>query len=200
MPRLRVISEELPALGFELKLGTTRIGRSSRNDFRIEHPTVSSMHCEVTWLNNEVIVRDSDSTNGTYIDGEKVREAPLFTGHSLHVGEVELVLESTEVNINVPTIPVPEAPRPQRLADGTLTCPNHPETPAAFRCNNCKQLLCDACVHKMRRVGGRQLLLCPLCGQHCERLGPRKRRRVSFLEVLRKTLKMPFDSKSKDEP
>jgi hypothetical protein len=197
MPRLVVISEELPALAFELKLGVTRIGRSSKNDFRIDHPTVSAMHCLITWLNDAVIVRDGGSTNGTYIDGEKIKEAPLFPGHSLHVGEVELVLEITEVKINVPTLPVPEAPRPQRLPDGSLTCPNHPETPAVYRCASCKQLLCETCVHRMRRVGGKQLFLCPVCGQHCERLGPKKRKRPSFLEVLRKTLKMPFQSKPK---
>lgn len=199
MPRLLIISEEVTAREFELKLGVNRIGRSGRNDFPIEHPTVSAIHCEVTWLNNAVIVRDCDSTNGTYIDGEPVKEAPLFSGHSLHVGEVELVLDSSQVNINIPRLPVPEVARPVQLPDGSLSCPNHPETPATYRCTQCKQLLCDACVHKLRRKGGKQLLLCPLCSQHAERIGPRRRKRHTFLEVLQKTLKMSFKSKSKED-
>ena len=58
-------------------------------------------------------------------------------------------------------------------------------------------MLCDACVHKLRRKGGKQLLLCPLCSQHAERIGPRRRKRHTFLEVLQKTLKMSFKSKSR---
>jgi hypothetical protein len=197
MPRLLVKSSEVPAVAYELKLGLNRLGRSSRNDFQIDHPTVSAMHCQITWLNDGVLVRDCGSTNGTYIQGEPVKEAPLLHGQTLHVGEVECEFDFADVNIHVPPIPVPEVPHPVKLPDGSWACPNHSDTPAVYRCTHCQQLLCEECVHKLRRVGGRQLLLCPLCSQHCEVIGKRRRKRYSFLEVLQKTLKMTFQRKPK---
>ncbi len=192
MPRLKIICNELPASEYELKLGVNRLGRSAKNDFSIDHPTVSAMHAEIVLKDGAVLVRDCDSTNGTYLDGEQIREAELRSGQSLHLGDVEMVLDTTEVTIAIPPVaqPEPGTPIPTKLPDGSLTCPNHPEIRAVYRCIECKQLLCDACIHKLRRRGGKTLLLCPLCSSACEPLFAPQPKRQSILEFLRKTLKL----------
>jgi pSer/pThr/pTyr-binding forkhead associated (FHA) protein len=43
---------------------------------------------------NEVVVKDLDSTNGTFINGEKTTEAVLKPGQTLRLGQIELKLEA----------------------------------------------------------------------------------------------------------
>src|SRR5262249_6964136 len=51
-------------------------------------------HCEVVLRGNDVIVKDLNSTNGTFINGEKVTEGPLKPGQILRLGQVEMRLET----------------------------------------------------------------------------------------------------------
>ncbi len=41
-----------------------------------------------------MVVKDLNSTNGTYINGDKVSESPLKPGQILRLGQIELRLES----------------------------------------------------------------------------------------------------------
>jgi hypothetical protein len=77
----------------ELKVDRTTIGRSDDNAFPIADPSVSSHHCEVLLRGQEVIVRDLNSTNGTYIDRVETKESVIKPGQILRLGQVELRLE-----------------------------------------------------------------------------------------------------------
>lgn len=78
----------------ELKADKTTIGRVEDNTFQIAEPSVSSHHCEVLLRGNDVVVKDLNSTNGTFINGEKVSESPLKPGQILRLGQIEMRLES----------------------------------------------------------------------------------------------------------
>ncbi len=197
MPRLNIRCDEVPVRSYELKAGVNRLGRSAKNDLQLDHPTVSTHHCEIVLGDGDIVVRDCGSTNGTYIDAEQISEQALQEGQSLHVGEVEMVLESAKVNIAIPQFDAPQEPRPVILPDGSSSCPNHQDLRATFRCTHCKQLMCDDCVHKLKRAGGKLLLLCPLCSNACEPIAVPKRKR-SFLGFLEKTLKMATKPGSKE--
>ena len=112
MATLLIRSEGFEGRVLNLKLGTNRLGSSPENDFQIEHPTVSAVHCEIELAGDTVIVRDCDSTNGTFVDGEPIVAAELSEGRSLRLGEVELTTESTEVAISIPRFRVPPATAP----------------------------------------------------------------------------------------
>ena len=189
MPRLRIKCADLPVRAYELKTGVNRLGRSPRNDLQLDHPTVSGAHCELTLGDGVVYVRDCGSTNGTYIDRQPVTEATLTEGQVFHAGEVEMVLEEAQVSIAIPKFDQPQAPRPVILSDGSSSCPNHADLRATFRCTACKQLMCDDCVHRLRRMGGKLLFLCVMCSSPCEPIAVPKRKR-SFIGFLQKTLKM----------
>ncbi len=176
----------------ELKLGVNRFGRGPANDFQLEHSTVSSRHCEIVLEAEGLVVRDCNSTNGTYLDGKRVREAKLTAGQVLRLGDVELFVETTEVKVAIPKFDLPRPAPPVVLSDGSLLCPRHPEAHVTHQCTRCKEVMCDACVHRLRRRGGKLLLLCPLCSHRCEPLGGRKPRKRSVLAFLRKTVKLPF--------
>lgn len=190
MAKLLIKCDDIPVRAFELRAGVNRIGRSPKNDLQLDHPTVSTSHCEITLSAEGIRVRDLGSTNGTFINGEQITELELESGNTLHVGEVEMELEPVKANIAIPTLEQPEAaPRPQILPDGALSCPNHLDLHATFRCTHCKQLMCDDCVRRLKRVGGAVLMLCPVCSNPCEPIAIPKRKR-SFMGFLEKTLKM----------
>ena len=78
----------------ELKAEKTTIGRVEDNTFQIAEPSVSSHHCEVLLRGNDVVVRDLNSTNGTFINGEKVTESVIKPGQILRLGQIEMRLET----------------------------------------------------------------------------------------------------------
>jgi pSer/pThr/pTyr-binding forkhead associated (FHA) protein len=194
MARLILKSDGSRDQVIELHLGLNRLGRSPENDFQIEHSSVSAVHCELILGANEVTVRDCDSTNGTFIDGQSVKEAHLQTGQILSLGDVELLVESTDVRIAIPKFEVPRPAPPVVLSDGSLICPRHPRARVTHQCTHCRELMCDACVHRLRRRGGKMLKLCPLCSHQCEPLSGevRKKKKKTLLGFLQKTVKLPL--------
>ena len=198
MARLIIKSAEIANRVIELNLGVNRLGRDPENDFPIEHPTVSASHCEIVLSNEGVIVRDCASSNGTFVGGERIEEAQLSAGQTVHLGEVELLVETTEVTIAIPKFDVPRPAPPVVMSDGSLICPRHPRARATLQCTHCKEVLCDACVRRLRRRGGKLLKFCPLCSHPCEPIGGEKRKKKSLLGIFRKTVKLPFFNRPKE--
>lgn len=80
-------------------LGTVVIGRDEGCDLRLDRQRdleVSSRHAEI-FLDPErgLRIRDLGSTNGTFVDGERVEDAPLANGSRIELGPggVELRLK-----------------------------------------------------------------------------------------------------------
>ena len=192
MARLVIKSAETGDRVIELNLGVNRLGRSPKNDIPIEHPTVSARHCEIVLTNDGVMVCDCTSANGTFVDGERIQEATLSVGQTLHLGEVELVVEATEVTIAIPKFDMPRPAPPVVLTDGSLICPRHPKERATHQCTHCREVLCDLCVHRLRRRGGNLMKFCPLCSHQCVPLGGEKRKKKSLFGLWQKTVKLPF--------
>jgi pSer/pThr/pTyr-binding forkhead associated (FHA) protein len=69
------------------------IGRAPRADFIVDAALVSRVHCRLTAGATELEVLDLESTNGTYVNGERTERATLKTGDRLGVGRVELLIE-----------------------------------------------------------------------------------------------------------
>jgi len=93
MAKLVVLSAGMTGRTHELKVDKTTIGRVEDNTFQIAEPSVSSHHCEVLLRGPDVVVRDLNSTNGTFINGEKVSETVLKPGQVLRLGQIEMRLE-----------------------------------------------------------------------------------------------------------
>jgi len=196
MPRLIYKSSEGHIESIELRPGMNRLGRGRTNDFPIEHATVSTTHCEIICEEGAVLVRDCGSTNGTFINGSKIKESQLESGQTLHLGEVAMVLETAPIVVAIPQLDVGAPAPPPLLPDGSVPCLNHPDTRARRRCTQCQKSFCDPCVHTLRRVGGKVLKLCPLCSGPCEFIpgkddGKRKKRSLlGLLWPFKKTMKM----------
>ena len=94
MAKLVILTQGLNGRAHELNVDRTTIGRVEDNLFQIAEPSVSSHHCEVHLRDNEVLIRDLNSTNGTFINGEKITESVLKPGQTLRLGNVELKLDA----------------------------------------------------------------------------------------------------------
>src|SRR3954454_672525 len=104
MAKLVVLSAGLSGRTHELNVDKTTIGRVDDNTFQIADPSVSSHHCEVLLRGSDVVVKDLNSTNGSFLNGEKFSEVVLKPGQTLRLGQIELQLLTEGM-------PVPE-PRP----------------------------------------------------------------------------------------
>jgi hypothetical protein len=89
-----LVVERGPRTGmtFVLTEGITTIGRHPESDIFLDDVTVSRHHCRITVADGSVILEDSGSTNGTYVDGTRVDRAPLHPGARVLVGKFHLVV------------------------------------------------------------------------------------------------------------
>jgi pSer/pThr/pTyr-binding forkhead associated (FHA) protein len=90
---LRTVTEGQPEKTFRILPGNERtIGRATGADFIIDAALVSRVHCRVSALTDgQLEIRDLESTNGTYVNGERIETARLAPGDRLQVGRVEFV-------------------------------------------------------------------------------------------------------------
>jgi len=194
MARLSVKTEGLNARLIDLKLGANRVGRHPDNDFAIEHPTISSVHCELVLQDTGVLLRDLESTNGTFVNDEQVREMQLAPGQIVRLGDVELLVETVDAKISIPVFYNPEIMAPPVVRkDGSLECARHAGVAVTHRCTACKEAMCEACVHRLRRKGSKKMLsLCPICSGAVETIGAAaKAKKKSLLErIVGETVKM----------
>lgn len=71
-----------------------RVGRDNATELPLSHPTVSKVHARIAVdSTGQVTVFDLKSTNGTAVNGRRVRRAPLRAGDHLEVGDVPLRLD-----------------------------------------------------------------------------------------------------------
>ncbi len=90
---LRTTSDDSPERTFRVLPGSVRtIGRAAGADFIVDAALVSRVHCRLTALaDGQLEVRDLDSTNGTFVNGDRVDVTRLASGDRLQVGRVELL-------------------------------------------------------------------------------------------------------------
>jgi hypothetical protein len=78
----------------ELAEGVTSVGRGDDNQIIIRDATVSAHHCQILVYDREVIVRESGSRNGTWVQGVAITgQMPVKSGQRIRFGVVEARLE-----------------------------------------------------------------------------------------------------------
>ncbi len=70
------------------------VGRHPDSDIFLDDITVSRRHVEVTRTSEGYRVRDVGSLNGTYLNRERIDEAPLSNGDEVQVGKFKLIFFS----------------------------------------------------------------------------------------------------------
>src|SRR6266446_3895693 len=63
----------------------TLVGRKEECDVRLDHKSVSKMHCIIVKTDGLLLLRDLGSTNGTRVNGQRVRRAALLPNDQLSI-------------------------------------------------------------------------------------------------------------------
>jgi pSer/pThr/pTyr-binding forkhead associated (FHA) protein len=96
MATLTVLSGPKSGTVAELPEGDFTIGRRDSCALPLPAEAVSSLHCTVLRRAGRWIVQDNGSTNGTALNGMRVREARLRHGDRIRLGNVELAFEDPD--------------------------------------------------------------------------------------------------------
>lgn len=114
MAKLVILNQGMTGRTFELSAERTTVGRVEDNAFHIADGSVSSHHAEILLRGEDIVIKDLNSTNGSFINGEKITETVLKPGQVLRFGQVELKIDDG-LPVTAPPTPAPatgSAPAP----------------------------------------------------------------------------------------
>jgi two-component system NtrC family sensor kinase len=87
VPTLFVIRGTDQGSRFELLESTVRLGRDPSNAIQIHDTEVSRLHAEIRLIDDEYTIFDLGSSNGTFANGQRVRQHRLASGDQIQVGK-----------------------------------------------------------------------------------------------------------------
>lgn len=103
MAQLTLRHEGLPLRTYRIDRDCITVGRHPESDIQLHDPVVSARHAQLvrqasSYLegHTDVFVEDRGSTNGTWVNGERVDRALLGHGDVIRMGRHEFVYESEE--------------------------------------------------------------------------------------------------------
>jgi adenylate cyclase len=92
------------------------VGRHPNNTVQVLDRIVSKEHCHIDLVNGRYVLRDLGSLNGTYVNGERVHERPLYTGDEITMGSTRILVFADYVRDDAGATP---SARPNQVAGGT---------------------------------------------------------------------------------
>jgi len=143
--RIDVYWPDGPIESYQLIKPSIGVGRSPGNDIVLDTTAVSRYHISLTLKDQQIVLEDLDSVNGTYVDGARVKPRdPLVLrgGEEIQLGDVRLVFkpeideDSLDVTRPIGIEPAPLDTRRIEIAQPAfkveLDPPGQPVTPGAF--------------------------------------------------------------------
>jgi two-component system, NtrC family, sensor kinase len=112
---LFVIRGNDQGMRFELDDPTLRLGRDASNRLQIHDTEVSRHHAEIRRANRNYVISDLNSSNGTYVNGQRIRQHVLSSGDQLQVGNTLMLFTGSSEEsaedlagaINIAAAPAP---------------------------------------------------------------------------------------------
>ncbi len=104
MFKLTIIDGPNQGSTYALKNGETSLGRGASNDIQLSSSKVSKNHAVILMHEQKIILRDLQSSNGTFLNGMLAKEKPLHPGDRISLGP--FILEVSEFSKNA-SEPVP---------------------------------------------------------------------------------------------
>jgi len=90
--KLRVVNPDKSFFDWEIKYPEISVGSGSHNDLIVNDRTVSSNHLKIYFRNNEYYIEDLGSTNGTFVNGQKIKgEKKLNHNDTIQIGKTKMI-------------------------------------------------------------------------------------------------------------
>ncbi|MCI0337153.1 MAG: PrsW family glutamic-type intramembrane protease [Acidobacteria bacterium] len=89
-----VTPEGQERIAYILNAEVISIGRTLNNGFVIEHPSVSKRHARIVIEDNVYALHDLGSSNGTFVNGKRIKETKLEDGCEVRFGRAHFVYRS----------------------------------------------------------------------------------------------------------
>ncbi len=86
MPTLFVIRGADQGSRFELNATSIRVGRDASSAIQIHDTQVSRHHAEIRHVGNDYVISDLNSSNGTFVNGQRIHQQQLASGDQLQIG------------------------------------------------------------------------------------------------------------------
>jgi Nif-specific regulatory protein len=135
-PSLVAVSGPLSGGAFSLHRPETSIGCDRSNCIALADATISPRHCVLAWNGQQIVVRDFDRGNPTFVNGLPADDRPLQHGDRLQMGSSLFVLTfgdvspAREVHVALDTV-APRWMRVMRREDAFMGGPRLAHTSAA---------------------------------------------------------------------
>jgi ABC-type multidrug transport system ATPase subunit/ABC-type multidrug transport system permease subunit len=72
------------------------IGRDPKAFLHLNHPTVSYHHAQIIQQDGKLVIKDLNSTNGTFVNGQRITQAVLKSGDHIQIGPFRLVYDARQ--------------------------------------------------------------------------------------------------------
>lgn len=107
-----------------------RVGAADDADIVIKQPTVSRYHCELRWKQGSWELHDLNSTNGTYVDGQRISQPRRLTAECrVTLGRgIVLAIPEPPIRLQAESVKESQSPTPQSSVPQTTAKPYKPET------------------------------------------------------------------------
>jgi pSer/pThr/pTyr-binding forkhead associated (FHA) protein len=92
-PKLTITRPDLPESSYNLEQEYTHVGRSQGNEICLPYPSISNRHCIFIHSGPDIVLRDLNSSNGTYVNSEIISEVILRPGDTVQCGTVQMKFE-----------------------------------------------------------------------------------------------------------
>jgi chromosome segregation ATPase len=119
MPKLVFKLSDSQSLDFPLVGQRVRLGRNASNEIVIDNSWISSFHAEfLISADGTAEVRDLNSSNGTMVNGQRIKSAPLRPGDVIVFGQLEAIFDPvpetlpTQRELPAPTLKGPRLAKP----------------------------------------------------------------------------------------
>lgn len=86
------VSLEIDGTAHRMAGTSTVLGRGQESDIVVDDPGVSRRHVEIKLQGSQVTATDLGSTNGTFVDGERVQSGVLAEGSRITIGRTRIVV------------------------------------------------------------------------------------------------------------
>lgn len=124
MARITVSGGGVAPAEYELKAGTMTVGRETGSDIWLENRSVSGYHAKIVTYFQSSYIEDLDSTNGTYVNGRRIRMHTLRVGDAITIGPYQLQMQPIAAeaagappsDLAAPDQPLTSVPQPSDLA------------------------------------------------------------------------------------